>query len=78
MVPRHRRARGIRQWARLIHNAAFLLMVGGFIIHVLLSAFMFSGTMSGMTSGRVTRAWAAWHHPRWFREQTGDSTDRPR
>jgi formate dehydrogenase subunit gamma len=60
---------GVRQWARLIHNAAFLLMVGGFIIHVLLSAFLFPGTMEAMTSGKVTRAWAAWHHPRWFREQ---------
>lgn len=61
---------GIRQLARLIHNAAFLIMVGGFIIHVLLSAFLFPGTMAGMTSGRVSRAWAAWHHPRWFRERT--------
>jgi formate dehydrogenase subunit gamma len=60
---------GIRQLSRLAHNAAFLLMVGGFIVHVLLSAFLFSGTMAGMTSGRVTRAWAAWHHPRWYREQ---------
>ncbi len=59
---------GVRQLSRLIHHAAFLLMVGGFIIHVLLSAFVFPGTMAGMTSGRVTRAWAAWHHPRWFRE----------
>lgn len=64
---------GIRQWSRLIHHAAFLVMVGGFIIHVLLSAFLFSGTMQGMTTGKVTRAWAAWHHPRWFREQTGVS-----
>lgn len=62
---------GIRQLSRLIHHAAFLLMVGGFIIHVLLSAFLFPGTMAGMTSGKVTRAWAAWHHPRWFRDQTG-------
>ncbi|HEY3143109.1 MAG TPA: formate dehydrogenase subunit gamma [Acidimicrobiales bacterium] len=61
---------GVRQWSRLIHQVAFLLMVGGFIIHVLLSAFLFPGTMEGMTSGRVTRAWAAWHHPRWFRDQT--------
>jgi formate dehydrogenase subunit gamma len=61
---------GIREWSRLIHHAAFLLMVGGLIIHVLLSAFLFPGTLEGMTSGRVTRAWAAWHHPRWFRETT--------
>ncbi len=60
---------GIDQASRLIHHVAFLLVVAGFIIHVLLSAFLFPGTMAGMTSGRVTRAWAAWHHPRWYREQ---------
>ena len=60
---------GIDQASRLIHHVAFLFMVAGFIIHVLLSAFLFSGTMAGMTSGRVTPAWAAWHHPRWYREQ---------
>jgi formate dehydrogenase subunit gamma len=69
---------GIRQLSRLVHNAAFLLIVGGFIIHVLLSAFLFPGTMAGMTSGRVSRAWAAWHHPRWYREQAAraDEPDR--
>ena len=60
---------GVRQLCRLIHNVSFLLIVAGFIIHVLLSAFLFPGTMDGMTSGKVTRAWAAWHHPRWYRDQ---------
>lgn len=69
---------GLRQVCRLIHHVAFLVMVGGFIIHVLLSAFQFPGTMAGMTSGRVTRAWAAWHHPRWFREQADtEPAERP-
>jgi formate dehydrogenase gamma subunit len=67
--------RGLRQLSRLSHHAAFLIMVGGFIIHVLLSAFLFPGTMTGMTEGRVSRAWAAWHHPRWFREQTAADDD---
>jgi formate dehydrogenase subunit gamma len=60
---------GIRQLSRLLHNVAFLLATGGFIIHVLLSAFLFKGTMEGMTTGRVSRAWAAWHHPNWYRQQ---------
>jgi formate dehydrogenase subunit gamma len=60
---------GIRQLSRLVHLVAFLLFVGGFVTHVLLS-FLFVGTMDGMISGRVSRAWAAWHHPRWFREKT--------
>lgn len=53
--------------ARFLHHASFLLMVGGFIIHVYLSTVMFPGTLSAMTTGRVTRAWAAFHHPAWFR-----------
>jgi formate dehydrogenase subunit gamma len=60
---------GVRQAFRLVHHAVFLLTVGGFILHVYLSAVMFPGTLSAMTTGRVTRAWAAWHHPRWFRER---------
>jgi formate dehydrogenase subunit gamma len=60
---------GVRQWSRLLHHALFLLTVGGFILHVYLSAVMFPGTLSAMTTGRVTRAWAAWHHPRWFRQK---------
>jgi formate dehydrogenase gamma subunit len=57
--------------ARLLHHALFLITVGGFIVHVYMSTVMLPGTMPGMTGGRVTRAWAAWHHPRWFREEAG-------
>jgi len=45
---------GWRRAARLVHHAAFLLMVGGFILHGYLSAVMFPGTMSGMMS-RILR-----------------------
>jgi formate dehydrogenase subunit gamma len=55
--------------ARLVHHAFFLLTVGGFIIHVYMSTALLPGTIRGMTTGRVERRWAAWHHPRWFREQ---------
>ena len=60
---------GLAHVARFLHHATFLLMVGGFIIHVYMSAVMFPGTLSAMTTGRVTRAWAAFHHPAWFRVQ---------
>jgi len=62
-------AAAIHHVARFLHHASFLLMVGGFIIHVYMSTLMFPGTLSAMTTGRVTRAWAAWHHPAWFRVQ---------
>ena len=62
---------GVRQAARIIHNLAYLVMLAGFMIHVYMSTVMFPGTMSGMTSGRVSRRWASWHHPRWLRQKDG-------
>ncbi|CAN5488146.1 formate dehydrogenase subunit gamma [soil metagenome] len=59
---------GWEQAARLVHHVIFLLAFAGFIIHVYVSTAMFPGTMSSMTSGTVSRRWAAWHHPAWFRE----------
>jgi formate dehydrogenase subunit gamma len=63
---------GWNLFARLLHHVLFLLTVGGFIIHVYMSTVMLPGTVPGMTTGRVTRAWAAWHHPNWFRKQEAD------
>ncbi|HYH49534.1 MAG TPA: formate dehydrogenase subunit gamma [Acidimicrobiia bacterium] len=60
---------GLNHLARFTHHAAFLLMVGGYIVHVYMSTVMFPGTLSAMTTGRVSRAWAAFHHPAWFRVQ---------
>jgi formate dehydrogenase subunit gamma len=65
---------GWDQFARLIHHVLFLLTVGGFIIHVYMSTVMLPGTMPGMTGGKVSRSWAAWHHPRWFRGQEARRT----
>jgi formate dehydrogenase subunit gamma len=62
---------GWEQAARLLHHVAYLLMFGGFIIHVFMSTALLPGTLPAMTTGRVTRRWAAWHHPRWFRQQIG-------
>jgi len=62
-------AAGLKHISRFLHHGSFLLMVGGFIIHVYMSTVMFPGTMSAMTTGRVSRAWAAFHHPAWFRER---------
>jgi formate dehydrogenase subunit gamma len=62
---------GWNQLARLLHHVLFLLTVGGFIIHVYMSTTMFPGTFGAMTSGRVERRWAAFHHPRWFRKEAG-------
>jgi formate dehydrogenase subunit gamma len=63
---------GVRQAARIVHNLAYLIMLAGFMIHVYMSTVMFPGTMSGMTSGKVSRRWASWHHPRWLRQKDGE------
>lgn len=60
-------ALGFLQAMRLAHHALFLLAVAGFIVHVYMSTAMLPGTFRSMVDGQVTRAWAAYHHPRWFR-----------
>jgi len=59
-----------REWnlaARFTHHGLFLLTIGFLFVHVYLSTVAFPGTFRSMTSGTVERAWAAFHHPRWFR-----------
>jgi formate dehydrogenase subunit gamma len=63
-----------REWARLFHQASYLVMLAGFIIHVYMSTVFLPGTMSSMTTGKVSRRWAAWHHPRWYRKQASKDT----
>ncbi len=65
----HRWVAEVEQVARLAHHALFLLAVAGAIVHTFMSTVLLPGTMRSMTTGKVTRAWAAWHHPRWFRDQ---------
>jgi formate dehydrogenase subunit gamma len=60
---------GLLQVMRLLHHVLFLGFVAAFIVHVYLSTVALPGTISAMTTGRVSRAWAANHHPAWFREQ---------
>lgn len=56
--------------ARLLHYAATL---GGgllLIIHVYLGTVAYPGTARGMIDGKVTRRWAAMHHPRWNQDHS--------
>jgi formate dehydrogenase subunit gamma len=64
---------GLQKASRIIHHLSYLFMFAGFIIHVYMSTVMLPGTMSAMTSGKVTRRWALWHHPRWVREKEGSA-----
>ena len=48
-----------------------LRTIGGFIIHVYMSVFMVPGSMTAITTGYVSRAWARTHHRLWYLRVTG-------
>lgn len=61
---------GLLAVSRLLHYAAAL---GGgllLIVHVYLGTLAYPGTARGMIDGKVTRRWAAMHHPRWDEDQS--------
>lgn len=62
-------------WVRatmvLIHEIAALLTIGGFIVHLYMGLFLVPGSMTAMTEGYVSRAWARTHHRLWYIRATG-------
>jgi formate dehydrogenase subunit gamma len=69
------------QWLRetsiLLHEVVFILYAVAIVFHVYLGGPAEPGTFRAMTRGTVTKPWARLHHPRWYREVTGDDS-RPR
>lgn len=61
----------IRQSMILIHEIAALLTIGGFIVHLYMGLLLVPGSMTAMTEGFVTRAWAKAHHRLWYIRVTG-------
>jgi len=61
--------RAIAYW---LHEITFIAFVVGIIYHIYMSTTAMPGTLRAMTRGTVTKDWAKWHHPRWYREITGD------
>lgn len=59
-----------RRVAGLVHAACAFVMFVGIGIHVY-AAIWTRGSIDAMIRGTVTRAWARFHHPAWFREVTG-------
>ncbi|MDB5655335.1 MAG: formate dehydrogenase subunit gamma [Tardiphaga sp.] len=60
----------VRRAAVLIHAAAAVIIICVWIVHVY-AAIWVRGTISAMTSGRVTGGWAWRHHRKWLRELVG-------
>jgi formate dehydrogenase subunit gamma len=65
-----------REASYVIHDIAFILFFVAIVFHIYLGTIGEPGTFRSMTRGTVTRAWARLHHPRWFREVTGEQTRR--
>jgi formate dehydrogenase subunit gamma len=63
---------GLRQLCLVVHDIGFVFWFVAIVGHIYLGTAAEPGTFRSMTRGTVTRAWAKLHHPRWFREVTGD------
>ena len=55
----------------VVHALCAFGLIGLIIAHVY-AAIWTKGTIRAMTRGTVTRAWARFHHPLWFRKVTGE------
>ena len=65
-----------KKLAYLIHDFTFICFAVSLVFHVYLGTAAEPGTFRSMIRGTVTKAWARLHHPRWFREVTGEETRR--
>lgn len=55
-------------WMRWLHFVAAVIGGIALIGHIYLAVFAYPGTGRGMAYGKVTRSWALFHHPSWYRE----------
>ena len=55
----------------VLHDAAALVMLAGFIVHIYEGTAQQPGTFQAMTRGTVEKRWAWTHHPAWYRAVTG-------
>jgi formate dehydrogenase iron-sulfur subunit len=65
-------ARPLPDLAWVLHDGGFILFAVAIVGHIYLGTAALPGTFRSMTRGTVTKAWAKLHHPRWYRDVTGD------
>jgi formate dehydrogenase subunit gamma len=58
---------GTIRFGALMHALSGLLLILLIIVHIY-SSFWVKGSTEGMLSGKVSRAWAKAHHPKWYEE----------
>jgi len=59
-----------RETAFILHDVTFIFFAVAVVGHIYLGTAAEPGTFRAMTSGTVTRVWARFHHPGWFRDVT--------
>jgi len=62
--------------AFILHDVTFILFTVAIVAHVYLGTAAEPGTFGAMTRGTVSKKWARLHHPRWYREVTGEESRR--
>jgi formate dehydrogenase subunit gamma len=67
---------GLRQLSYVVHDIAFILFFAMIIGHIYLGTAAEPGTFSAIVRGTVTKEWARLHHPKWYRQVTGDARKR--
>lgn len=51
-----------------LHIACVAMLAGAVVIHAFLGSLGNPGTIAAMITGRCTRAWARYQHPKWLKE----------
>lgn len=57
--------------AALLHSVCAFVIIAGIIVHIY-AALWIKGTIGAMVRGTVSRAWAAKHHPAWYKRVAGN------
>jgi formate dehydrogenase beta subunit/formate dehydrogenase gamma subunit len=66
----------LREASILIHDSVVSLFLVAIVFHIYLGTAAEPGTFHSMTRGTVDKPWARFHHPRWYREVTGEKGER--
>jgi formate dehydrogenase subunit gamma len=65
--------RWIVQWSLMLHGLMFVGSIMFVVVHIYLATIGNPGTLEAMLWGKVTRPWARHHHPKWYKDVTGDN-----
>jgi formate dehydrogenase subunit gamma len=65
--------RWLVQLSLMLHGLMFVGSIMFVVVHVYLATIGNPGTLEAMLWGKVSRVWARHHHPKWYKEVTGEN-----